>query len=64
MDRTRCLLSLSLKLMKMTYGSLCRSDTEPFNLVLNTAVEYDYEYNGKIRFFFFFFWVSITKINK
>ena len=36
--------------MKMTYGSLCRSDTGPFNPVLNTAVAYDYEYNDKIRF--------------
>ena len=38
--------------MKMTYGLLCRSGTGPFNLVLNTAVAYDYEYNGEIGFFF------------
>ena len=36
----------------MTYGSLGRSGTGPFNLVLNTAVAYDYEYNGEIGFFF------------
>ena len=41
-----------LNLMKMTYGSLGRSGTGPFNLILNTAVAYDYEYNGEIRFLF------------
>ena len=39
--------------MKMTYDSLSKSKTGPFNLTLNTALVYEYEYNGGMRFFFF-----------
>ena len=34
--------------MKMTYGSLSRSRTGAFNLVLNTTLAYEYKYSGGI----------------
>ena len=37
-----------LKLMKMTYGSLSRSENRLFNLTMNTTLAYKYEYNGGI----------------
>ena len=37
--------------MKMTYDSLSKSKTGPLNLTLNTALVYEYEYNGGMRFF-------------
>ena len=35
--------------MKMTYGSIIRKETGPFNLALNTILAYEYEYNGRIQ---------------
>ena len=52
----RALLSLSLELMKMTYDSLSRSGTKPFNLALNIKFTYGYKYNSGMRIF----WASIN----
>ena len=49
--------------MKMTYGSLSRSGTKPFNLALNTTFTYGYKYSGRMRFFFFLGKYKL-KINK
>ena len=40
---------ISMKLMKLTYSSIIRKETGPFNLALNTILAYEYEYNGRIR---------------
>ena len=35
----------------MAYGSLSMSETRHFNLILNIAIAYNYEYIGGIIFF-------------
>ena len=45
----------------MTYGSLSRSGTRPFNLALNTIFAYRYEYNSGMRLFLGDYKLKINK---
>ena len=64
MGRTRFFFFFKLyllKLMKMAYGSLSMSETRHFNLILNIAIAYNYEYIGGIIFFFGEYKLKINK---
>ena len=45
----------------MAYGSLSMSETRHFNLILNIAIAYNYEYIGGIIFFLGEYKLKINK---